>query len=117
MKMIRGCNEDSCVDYVRKRGLIPDSTAPVGSYPPNQFDLYDMMGNVWEWCADWYGDYPSSPQTNPVGSSSGSHRVIRGGGWGDYPGGVRSADRYGGTPGRRSYDLGFRLALPVQQGR
>ena len=112
-----GSNEDSCVDYVRKRGLIPDSTAPVGSYPPNQFDLYDMMGNVWEWCADWYGDYPSSPQTNPVGSSSGSGRVIRGGGWNFSPRNVRSANRVRYSPVRRFNRLGFRLALPVQQGR
>ncbi|CAK8725495.1 hypothetical protein KKHLCK_16865 [Candidatus Electrothrix laxa] len=112
-----GSSEDSCVEYVRKRGLMPDSTAPVGSYSANQFGLHDMLGNVWEWCADWYGDYPSNSQTNPVGPSSGSDRVIRGGSWYFNPWLVRSANRNRNTPVRRNYDLGFRLALPVQQSR
>ncbi|MCI5126271.1 MAG: formylglycine-generating enzyme family protein [Candidatus Electrothrix sp. AR5] len=108
---------DNCAKYVRKQGLKNGSTAPVGSYSSNQFGLHDMLGNVYEWCADWYGDYSSSSQTNSVGPSSGSYRVIRGGGWSNYPGGVRSAYRGRGTPGRRYYNLGFRLALPVQQDR
>lgn len=112
-----GSSEDSCVDYVRKRGLTSDSTAPVGSYPSNQLGLHDMLGNVYEWCADWYDDYSSSSQTNPVGPSSGSYRVFRGGGWVYDPRGVRSADRFGNTPGSRYGSLGFRLALPGQQNR
>ena len=101
-----GSSEDSCVDYVRKKGLTPDSTAPVGSYPSNQFGLHDMLGNVYEWCADWYGDYSSSSQANPTGPLSGSYRVIRGGGWINYPGIVRSASRRLPSGHARSRSLG-----------
>ncbi|CAK8715944.1 Formylglycine-generating enzyme, required for sulfatase activity, contains SUMF1/FGE domain [Candidatus Electrothrix laxa] len=92
------------------------STHSVGQKKANAFGLYDMSGNVWEWCADWYGEkyYASNVKNNPTGLSSGSDRVIRGGGWGDNPGGVRSANRDRSSPVRRYDVLGFRLALPVQ---
>jgi formylglycine-generating enzyme required for sulfatase activity len=87
-----------------------DKTAPVGSYKPNGWGLYDMHGNVWEWCADWYGDYPSGAVTDPTGATSGSGRVHRGGGWDDKASSCRSASRNGSTPGYRD-SFGFRLAL------
>ena len=88
-------------------------TAVVGSYPKNAFGLYDMHGNVWEWCRDWYdvGYYASAPDQDPQGPSSGSSRVVRGGSWDYGPNFVRSASRYSSTPGRRSNFLGFRLVL------
>jgi len=82
---------------------------PVGSFAPNAWGLYDMHGNVWEWCSDWYGDYSTSAQTNPKGDASGSARVIRGGGWSDGARGCRSAVRFSGNPGIRFLFIGFRV--------
>ena len=90
---------------------IIDNTTPVKSYDPNAWGLYDMHGNVWEWCLDWFGDYPSGTVTDPVGPNSGSCRVCRGGSWFNNAGYCRSADRDGGEPGYRNDDLGFRALL------
>jgi len=86
-----------------------ERTHPVGTKAPNALGLYDMSGNVWEWCWDWYGTYPSGAQTDPRGASSGSDRVLRGGRWFDSAAYVRSAHRYHSAPSSRGSDVGFRV--------
>jgi len=92
-----------------------DKTAPVGSFPPNGYGLYDMAGNVWEWCLDWYdGEYYSkSPRENPKGPELGESRVVRGGSWDYSPNYLRVADRYYYGPQGTSNSVGFRCALSV----
>ena len=85
------------------------SHSNVKSKKPNELGIYDMSGNVYEWCSDWFGNYSSSPQTNPQGPSSGSRRVLRGGSWFDSASNCRVALRYYNSPSSRYDNYGFRV--------
>jgi formylglycine-generating enzyme required for sulfatase activity len=92
-------------------GVFLGRTSSVGSYGPNAWGLYDMHGNVWEWCQDWYGTYPSGSVSDPQGAPAGSYRVFRGGNWGDGAGRCRSAQRGSYDPTFRYGGFGFRVVL------
>lgn len=87
-------------------------TAPVGSFPPNAFSLHDMLGNVYEWVADWYASdyYAAAPDRNPQGPPDGNRKVMRGGSWINYSSGARPADRTDADPDERMPFTGFRCA-------
>jgi formylglycine-generating enzyme required for sulfatase activity len=89
----------------------PEQTQAVDSYAPNAFGLYNMHGNVYEWCSDWYGAYGTGAQTNPTGPSTGTLRVVRGGFWNEVAQFCRSADRDGTYPVNFGDFFGFRLAF------
>ncbi len=95
------------------KGIYRQRTTPVGSFPPNAWGLYDMHGNVWEWCQDWYAPYPPGDATDPQGPEKGRLRVLRGGSWNYRPALCRSATRYMDDPNTRSSRRGLRLVIPA----
>jgi len=95
----------------RRNANAEGATVPVGSFKPNPWGLYDMHGNVWQWCSDWYGDYPAGNAIDPKGSDKGASRVLRGGTWRSNPCRCRSARRQECAPDVRDNGVGFRLCL------
>jgi formylglycine-generating enzyme required for sulfatase activity len=87
------------------------ATHLVGQKRPNPWGLRDMHGNVWEWCLDWFGDYPTNGVTNPLGPAQGKYRVFRGGSWYHDADFARSANRFMMAPSNGIYFVGFRVAL------
>jgi formylglycine-generating enzyme required for sulfatase activity len=96
-----------------RKGPFVEKTTPVGTYPPNAWGLYDMHGNVWQWCSDWYGEYPEKPIKDPVGPLSGKHRVLRGGSWFINANLCRAASRLRTFPSNRDDDCGGRVFLAL----
>ncbi len=96
-----------------RTGVNRNKTTPVGSFPPNAFGLYDMHGNVWEWCSDFYGEnyYANANPVDPKGPNTGEYRVLRGGSWIDHPRNCRSANRSVISPDFRIYFRGFRVSV------
>ncbi len=102
--------DDANYDGAGGKDVWPDTSSPVGSFAPNGYGLYDMAGNVWEWCADWWdgGYYANSPDNNPLGADSGEARVLRGGSWYDASSDLRVAVRGRGFPSYSTDIVGFR---------
>ena len=104
-------NYDGTYPYANeKKGVYRQRTTHVGTFPANAWGLYDMHGNVWEWCGDWYGEYPKGEVVDPQGPRSGQGRVLRGGSFYNKASLIRSAYRLTHVPTHRSSNIGFRVA-------
>ena len=97
-----------------KKGMYREKTTPVGSFPSNAWGLYDMHGNLFQWCQDWIEDYPQNDVVDPQGPKEGQGRVFRGGSWGSSPQDCHSAFRLGNVPGCSTYCIGFRPCYFVE---
>jgi formylglycine-generating enzyme required for sulfatase activity len=107
-----GSNDINAVAWYRDNS--GSETHVVGTKQANELGIFDMSGNVWEWCSDWSGNYSSNSVTNPKGTLRGAYRVLRGGGWNCYAFDCRPSYRIGFIPDDKHYDYGFRLVLPVE---
>jgi formylglycine-generating enzyme required for sulfatase activity len=97
-----------------KKGVTREKTTPVGSFPPNGFGLYDMHGNVFQWCQDKYGVYPQNEEADPQGPNKGNSRVMRGGSWGRHPAFCRSAYRFRNSDGYKQRHNGCRVCFNLE---
>jgi len=105
---------DDCQKTIDAMGLPLDGPAPVRSYPPNAWGVYDMHGNVWEWVADWFGPYAAGDQVDPAGPATGTMRIKRGGSWFKHGYSMRSANRAQIHPATRLKTTGFRLVRMIE---
>ncbi len=115
-----GINEQTALPHFSWYGAnSARQTHPVMQKKPNALGLYDMTGNVWEWIQDWHNDdyYQKSPKTNPAGPSQGVSKGLRGGSWFFTPMGIRTTVRAASGPDHRFFDIGFRLAADVNEGK
>jgi len=110
-----GDGEDALKEGGWYSGNSDQKTHPVGQKKPNAWGLYDMHGNVWQWCSDWYGDYPGADASDPQGVDNGSARVLRGGCWFNNPDCCRAAFRYWLHPDDRFIYNGFRVVVVNQE--
>jgi formylglycine-generating enzyme required for sulfatase activity len=110
-----GATEANFAPYPRDQGIYRQATVPADEFPPNPWGLYNMHGNVWEWCWDWYAPYKAEDQADPIGESLGEYRVRRGGSWSAESRYARSAYRSYMTPTHRYNDTGFRLVRSIPE--
>lgn len=106
-----GDSEADLGEHAWFAGNSGDTTHPVGKKLPNAWGLHDMHGNVWEWCQDWYGEYPKEVAVDPAGTFRGTSRVLRSGSWHDFAWVCRASYRDVNDPGIRNGNFGFRVAL------
>lgn len=98
----------------KEQNVLRVTTTPVDRFAANAWGLHDMHGNLVQWTADWFGDYPQKDVVDPQGPNKGDQRVLRGGSWGTYPQACRSAKRHRVEPGTRNYAIGLRVCFFVE---